>query len=549
MQPPDPPPGDSPLASPASASSALHRASGGAPAGDAPDFAAREAALSLSSGSASPSPLTSGPSCLLPVGTRVKQEQPVSPSACLSSSQEPPASPHSHRPAAPSAGPDEHAVESGESGGRRKPSNQASICASLKPETPGAAASLSMCDAAVVIVVDLNRHFWRNRHLAFCRDEAKKGRGAGEEEQPLLAFLHVLECALCGFVRALTLLTPCSEVAVVGMNERTSAVLVAGRVPNLLVEAAGLGGFFSTMMARVAQFAAGLPLSLGPPCRGSTSVETEERSASLDRRPRLGQHGSDQVKRVKTERAEADGSVRVKTENLESAKRAAPADGLAGRSRWDAAPRPTTACGEDSMLAGALSLALCCLNKVSKRSARTPERRVLILDGSLDRSYSSQYMPLMNLAFAAAKGNIVIDCCALSTNPSTIPEQLCDISRGVHLKFAQAAPSASTSGSASLDGGLALLQLLLFWIFPSMSLRPAIAALSVHRGRSNTAVCFCHHKPVEVCCICSCCLAIYCSEKDAQTGKERISCDVCKSRFSRGLLKNKMAGGVDLPNY
>lgn len=200
------------------------------------------------------------------------------------------------------------------------------------------------------------------------------------------------------------------------------------------------------------------------------------------------------------------------------------------------------------MLAGALSLALCYLNKVAKRSARPPERRVLLLDGSLDRSYSSQYMPLMNLAFAAAKGNIVIDCCALCPNPSTISEQLCDISRGVHLKFSQAAP-ASTSGNSHLDGGLALLQLLLFWIFPSVSLRPAIAALSVHRGRSNAAVCFCHHRPVEVCCICSCCLAIYCSEKDAQTGKERISCDVCKSRFSRGLLKNKMAGGVDLPSY
>ncbi|PHJ20007.1 general transcription factor iih polypeptide 3 gtf2h3 [Cystoisospora suis] len=458
-----------------------------------------------------------------------------------------------------------------------------------------AVGQLVTCDAAVVVIVDLHPDVWREGRYAFQKpgggtkpggstvkgnkqeaecspaiEEVTRRRCA--EKHALKDYLSFLHCALYGFVRALTLITPSSEVAVVGMNERRSALLVAGRVPNLLVEAAGLGGFFTKLMTRLARF----------------SVNAESLSASSVAKPLLKPkdmaHGKTehdfqcdwvrdnrQVKRVKVEPQEGSRQttypfalrVPLQTgldEGLPggTAYSTAKDDGTPRGNSW----RSPALLSSDSMLAGALSLALCCLNTVTKKSVRSPERRVLILDGSSDRSYASQYMPLMNLAFAAAKGSpsfcfcssfersfqgVVVDCCALGPSPSTIPEQLCDISRGVHLKFSQAAPPA-TSG-ASFNGGLALLQFLLFWILPSVALRPAIAALSVHHRRSNTAVCFCHHKPVEVCCICSCCLAIYCSEKDSQTGKERISCDVCKSRFSRGLLRNKMAGEVDLPGF
>lgn len=118
----------------------------------------------------------------------------------------------------------------------------------------------------------------------------------------------------------------------------------------------------------------------------------------------------------------------------------------------------------------------------------------------------------------------------------TIPEQLCDISRGVHLKFSQAAPPATSA--ANFNGGLALLQFLLFWILPSVALRPAIAALSVHHRRSNMAVCFCHHKPVEVCCICSCCLA----SESRVVSEEAIRLGVGGSRVASKIARALLLG-------
>ncbi|CDJ44637.1 RNA polymerase II transcription initiation/nucleotide excision repair factor TFIIH, related [Eimeria tenella] len=189
----------------------------------------------------------------------------------------------------------------------------------------------------------------------------------------------------------------------------------------------------------------------------------------------------------------------------------------------------------ESLLAGALSIALCYVHRW-RGGGPAAESRVLLLDISDKKGFAAQCIPLLNTAFAASKQGVAIDCCSLLPDCSTLLEQLCDVTRGRWMSFAEcfsagaaaatAAAAAAAKGPKTLRGDFALLQLLLFWFLPKPSLRPTIAAVSVHH-KTNTAVCFCHHKPVDLCFVCSCCLAIYCSET-SDSGKERISCDVCK---------------------
>ncbi|XP_026192831.1 uncharacterized protein LOC34620243 [Cyclospora cayetanensis] len=145
----------------------------------------------------------------------------------------------------------------------------------------------------------------------------------------------------------------------------------------------------------------------------------------------------------------------------------------------------------ESLLVGALSIALCYINRW-RGGGPGAESRMLLLDASRRGCYAAQFIPLLNIAFAACKQGVAIDCCALLPDSSSIPEQLCDVARGRCSRF-------SCCFSQGLSG-------------------PA-------KGPN-----------------------IYCSET-LDNGKDRISCDVCKSRFAKGLLKTKLAATVDVSKY
>lgn len=149
----------------------------------------------------------------------------------------------------------------------------------------------------------------------------------------------------------------------------------------------------------------------------------------------------------------------------------------------------------DSLIAGAMTMALCYLNRIDKEHElreETLSSRILVIKGSEDNP--EQYMNFMNAVFTAQKQNVVIDACILD-NDSGLLQQACDITGGVYLKVPQMA---------------GLLQYLLWVFLPDPLERPKLM-LPPKVQVDYRAACFCHRNLIDIGYVCSVCLSIFCT--------------------------------------
>lgn len=157
-----------------------------------------------------------------------------------------------------------------------------------------------------------------------------------------------------------------------------------------------------------------------------------------------------------------------------------------------------------TLLAGALTKALCYLHNQEKNKVGCSNCRILIIKGSPD--VSGQYMPIMNCIFAAQKKNIMIDSCAL-VNSSGFLQQAADITNGIYFKVEQIC---------------GLLEYLLWIYLPDANLREKLTLPSIVQI-DYRAACFCHKQLVDIGFVCSVCLSIYCQFMP--------KCLTCQTRF------------------
>ncbi|GFE53505.1 transcription initiation factor TFIIH subunit 3 [Babesia ovis] len=179
-----------------------------------------------------------------------------------------------------------------------------------------------------------------------------------------------------------------------------------------------------------------------------------------------------------------------------------------------------TSTTRDPQLTTALSMGLLYLNRI--RQAGTGfGRRIIFLDASVANDYRSQYIGLMNVAFTASKSGITINTCAFRQS-SRILEQLCDVTNAKYLNLPKVLQSADDQESHEQS----VLQLLMFWFLPSVGIADQLST-QLPFDFSNTAVCYCHYRTVDIAFLCPCCFAVHCSEKDDK-GRFRVFCLVCK---------------------
>lgn len=156
----------------------------------------------------------------------------------------------------------------------------------------------------------------------------------------------------------------------------------------------------------------------------------------------------------------------------------------------------------DSVVAGAMAMALCYINKIRKTNlslypsdddgeASSPAR-ILIIKGANDSS--SQYLNFMNAVFTAQRQNVVVDSCVLG-KVSSLLQQAADITGGICFNV----PS------------LAALTQYLMWVFlPRPGLRHKLS-LPPSEHVDYRAACFCHRNLIDVGFVCSVCLSIFCA--------------------------------------
>ncbi|XP_045172481.2 general transcription factor IIH subunit 3-like [Mercenaria mercenaria] len=160
----------------------------------------------------------------------------------------------------------------------------------------------------------------------------------------------------------------------------------------------------------------------------------------------------------------------------------------------------------DSLIAGAVSMALCYIHRMEKEAQLGVKisSRILVVKASEDNP--AQYMNFMNTIFTAQKLNIVIDACILD-NDSGLLQQACDITGGVYLKIPQ--PQG-------------LLQYLLWVYLPDPSTRERLT-LPPRAQVDYRAACFCHRNLIDIGYVCSVCLSIFCTFSPI--------CSTCQTTF------------------
>ncbi|PRP82874.1 hypothetical protein PROFUN_04737 [Planoprotostelium fungivorum] len=147
--------------------------------------------------------------------------------------------------------------------------------------------------------------------------------------------------------------------------------------------------------------------------------------------------------------------------------------------------------GWSPMLSGALSLALCYINRI-QREEPLIRPRILVLHASPD--VSNQYISIMNCIFSAQKKSILIDTCILGSNDSPFLQQASHLTGGIYLK-----PSQQK----------ALLQYALTCYLPDPFARKFLSLPTLTRVDFR-ASCFCHKETIDMGFVCSVCLSIYC---------------------------------------
>lgn len=147
----------------------------------------------------------------------------------------------------------------------------------------------------------------------------------------------------------------------------------------------------------------------------------------------------------------------------------------------------------ESLLAGALAMALCYIHRLEQESPAGTKMnsRILVVTGSADSA--SQYMNYMNVFFTAQKQNVTLDVCSLDQDMGLL-QQGCDITGGLYLRIPQ------------LQG---LLQYLLWVFLPEPPVRRKLV-LPPPVKVDYRAACFCHRELIDIGFVCSVCLSIFC---------------------------------------
>uniref|UniRef100_A0AAQ6AJ02 General transcription factor IIH subunit 3 n=1 Tax=Amphiprion ocellaris TaxID=80972 RepID=A0AAQ6AJ02_AMPOC len=151
----------------------------------------------------------------------------------------------------------------------------------------------------------------------------------------------------------------------------------------------------------------------------------------------------------------------------------------------------------DTLLAGTLAKALCCILSMKKELQIILHLFYLCCTEQVIKAAEDcalQYMNFMNVIFAAQKQNILIDACVLDSN-SGLLQQACDITGGLYLKIPQQ---------------VALAQYLL-WVFLPDSEQRSQLVLPPPAHVDYRAACFCHRNLIEIGYVCSVCLSIFCN--------------------------------------
>lgn len=180
----------------------------------------------------------------------------------------------------------------------------------------------------------------------------------------------------------------------------------------------------------------------------------------------------------------------------------------------------------DCLLAGAIGMALCKINRFKKIPSR-----ILVVSCSIQAgSYATQYMNLMNSFFAAQKMNVPIDSCVyMKEEPKrgSIIEQGCDLTGGHFLNI------------PDISGNLEYL----LWIFlPSTNVRETLL-LPERKKATHRAACFCHRTIIEIGYVCSVCLSIFCTFSPI--------CSTCQTHFKLNLppkVINKLSASTPACN-
>jgi len=157
-----------------------------------------------------------------------------------------------------------------------------------------------------------------------------------------------------------------------------------------------------------------------------------------------------------------------------------------------------------SMFSGALSLALCYINRMVKERVRI-KPRILLLQVSPDTP--PQYIPVMNCIFSAQKQFVPVDSCILSNSDSSFLQQASHLTGGIYVR------------PHHQEG---LLEYLLSCFLADQYTRKFINLPTLTRV-DYRASCFCHKKVIDMGFVCSVCLSIFCSF--------RPTCSTCEVKF------------------
>ncbi|GJM90093.1 hypothetical protein PR202_ga06340 [Eleusine coracana subsp. coracana] len=191
-----------------------------------------------------------------------------------------------------------------------------------------------------------------------------------------------------------------------------------------------------------------------------------------------------------------------------------------------------------SLLSGALSLALCYIQRIFRSGTRHPQPRVsniLCLQGSQDGP--EQYVAVMNSIFSAQRSSWVlvvgsevmrrsnapvpIDSCIVGTQDSAFLQQASYITGGVYLK------------PQELNG---LFQYLATVFATDLHSRTFLR-LPKTLGVDFRASCFCHKKTIDMGFVCSVCLSIFC--------KNQKKCSTCGTELQNAKMRQAIQLGPE----
>ncbi|KAI7902307.1 TFIIH subunit Tfb4/p34 [Cokeromyces recurvatus] len=163
--------------------------------------------------------------------------------------------------------------------------------------------------------------------------------------------------------------------------------------------------------------------------------------------------------------------------------------------------------GVSPTITGALSMALCYINRVTKLDDEGHIKpRILILSVSPVSAF--QYIPLMNCIFSAQKASIPLDVCKIYGDETGFLQQASNITGGVYVR---------------VENPHALLEYLMMAFLPDRYSRNYLNLPSQDQVDFRAA-CFCHKKIVDIGFVCSVCLSIFC--------KWSPVCSTCKTKFA-----------------